>query len=304
MKTADENTSERAVPDASTGSAAAVAARRARAEIKRSVTERQRNAIDVAEVAWRDPNSPEARMRVKDLLGAIPTLGPARIERALRSLDISPSKRLGGLGVRQRPRLQEWLEHMRGKPRPRRLIVLAGPTAVGKGTVAQYVREHYPEVRHSVSATTRARRHGEIDGVHYQFVTDAQFDAMVEAEEFLEWATVHNAYRYGTPRTSVERTLQDGHSVLLEIDLQGARQIKERMPGALLIFLAPPSWNELVRRLIGRGTEAPAEQQRRLETAKVELAAKDEFDAVVINHDVATAAREVVALVESSGDSL
>jgi guanylate kinase len=182
--------------------------------------------------------------------------------------------------------------------RRRRLTVLAGPTAVGKGTVSGFIREHYPEVLLSVSATTRAPRPGEVDGVHYYFVDDAEFDRMIRDGELLEHATVHNSYRYGTPRRPIERALDEGRSVLLEIDLQGARQVRESMPEARLIFLLPPTWEELVRRLIGRGTEDAAEQQRRLETAKVELAAQDEFDHKVVNHDVAEAAREVVDLMK------
>ncbi|MCL2516492.1 MAG: guanylate kinase, partial [Microbacteriaceae bacterium] len=177
-----------------------------------------------------------------------------------------------------------------------RLTVLAGPTAVGKGTVSAYIREHYPDVLFSVSATTRAPRPGEVDGVHYFFVDDAEFDRMVEAGELLEWAVVHNRSRYGTPRRPVEEALAAGRSVLLEIDLQGARQVRASAPDSLLVFLAPPSWDELVRRLIGRGTEAPEEQQRRLETAKVELAAESEFDRTVVNVTVQDAAREVVEL--------
>jgi guanylate kinase len=150
----------------------------------------------------------------------------------------------------------------------------------------------------SVSATTRAPRPGEVDGVNYYFVDDAEFDRMIEAGELLEHATVHNAYRYGTPRAPIEAALDQGRSVLLEIDLQGARQVRESMPEARLIFLLPPTWDELVRRLIGRGTEEAAEQQRRLETAKVELAAQDEFDYRVVNHTVAEAAREVVDLMK------
>ncbi len=175
-------------------------------------------------------------------------------------------------------------------------MVLAGPTAVGKGTVSAYIRDHHPEVMLSVSATTRAPRPGEVDGVHYYFVSDAEFDRMIRERELLEWATVHNSYRYGTPRPPIDRALDQGKQVMLEIDLQGARQVRTAMPDALLVFLLPPSWDELVRRLIGRGTEDAPEQQRRLETAKVELAAQDEFDVKVVNSDVATAAGEVVDL--------
>ena len=143
-----------------------------------------------------------------------------------------------------------------------RLTVLAGPTAVGKGTVAAAIREHHPEVWISVSVTTRPPRPGEIDGVHYGFVDDAAFDAMVAAGELLEWAVVHRAARYGTPRKPVEEALARGDLALLEIDLQGARQVRETMPEALFVFLKPPSWEELVRRLVGRGTESEAERAR------------------------------------------
>jgi len=174
--------------------------------------------------------------------------------------------------------------------------VLAGPTAVGKGTVSTYIRENYPEVHLSVSATTRAPRPGEVHGVNYYFVTDADFDRLIETGQMLETATVHNAFRYGTPRAPIEDALAAGKSVLLEIDLQGARSVRKVMPEAVLVFLLPPTWDELVRRLIDRGTEDSAEQQRRLETAKMELAAQDEFDHRVVNSEVSTAAREVVDL--------
>jgi guanylate kinase len=183
----------------------------------------------------------------------------------------------------------------RGKVQSR-LVVLAGPTAVGKGTVSQYIRQNYPEVLLSVSATTRPPRPGEVHGEHYFFVSDDEFDRMIEQGEFLEWAVVHNAFRYGTPRPPIEQALASGKSVLLEIDLQGARNVSRQMPEALLVFLLPPTWEELVRRLIGRGTEDPAEQARRLETAKAELAAQDEFDVKVVNTDVGAAAAEVVEL--------
>ena len=177
-----------------------------------------------------------------------------------------------------------------------RLVVLAGPTAVGKGTVAAAVRERHPEVWLSVSATTRAPRPGEEHGVHYWFVSDAEFDRMVEQGELLEWALVHGAARYGTPRAPVEEALAAGRPALLEIDLQGARQVRASMPEALFVFLKPPSWEELVRRLVGRGTESEAERTRRLETARAELAAEEEFDETVVNHEVHAAADQLVAL--------
>ncbi len=185
------------------------------------------------------------------------------------------------------------------RPRRGRLIVLAGPTAVGKGTVAAWIREHHPEIWMSVSATTRPPRPGEVDGHHYHFVTPEEFDRLVATDGLLEWATVHGVHRYGTPRAAVEERLAAGESVLLEIDLQGARQVRSRMPEAFLVFLKPPSWEELVRRLVGRGTETEAERERRLATAREELAAEDEFDATIVNTEVEDAGRELVDLFRS-----
>jgi guanylate kinase len=179
---------------------------------------------------------------------------------------------------------------------PARLTVLAGPTAVGKGTVSADVRARYPRVWLSVSATTRRPRPGEVDGVHYRFVTDAEFDALVADDELLEWAVVHGRNRYGTPRRPVEERLAAGDPVLLEIDLQGALQVKRTMPDARFVFLAPPSWDELVRRLVGRGTEDAEERERRLKTARHELAAEPEFDHVIVNDDVRRATDELVAV--------
>lgn len=177
-----------------------------------------------------------------------------------------------------------------------RLVVLAGPTAVGKGTVAAVIRDNHPDVWISVSATTRKPRPGEVDGVHYRFVSDEEFDRMIAEGELLEWAVVHNAARYGTPRTPVLEALAADRSALLEIDLQGARQVRETMPEALFVFLMPPSWEELVRRLVGRGTEDEAERERRLATARTELAAEKEFDVTIVNREVNAAADELVTL--------
>jgi guanylate kinase len=181
-----------------------------------------------------------------------------------------------------------------------RLTVLAGPTAVGKGTVAAEIRKNHPEIWISVSVTTRSPRPGEVHGRHYWFVTDEEFDRMVDKGELLEWAVVHKAARYGTPRRPVEEVLAAGKSALLEIDLQGARQVRRTMPDALFVFLKPPSWDELVRRLVGRGTETEVERERRLETARGELAAETEFDVSVINTEVHVASEELVALMMNS----
>jgi guanylate kinase len=162
--------------------------------------------------------------------------------------------------------------------------------------VAADIRQRHPDVWISVSATTRAPRPGEVDGVHYRFVDDAEFDAMIEAGELLEWAVVHGRARYGTPRQPVEQALAEGRMALLEIDLQGARQVRESVPEALFVFLRPPSWEELVRRLVGRGTESDDERARRLETARDEMEAIDEFDETITNGEIHAAAEELVRL--------
>ncbi|MCX9193002.1 guanylate kinase [Carbonactinospora thermoautotrophica] len=180
-----------------------------------------------------------------------------------------------------------------------RLTVLSGPSGVGKSTVVAHIREAHPEVWLSVSATTRKPRPGEIHGVHYYFVDDAEFDRMIEAGEFLEWAEFAGS-RYGTPRQPVLEKLAAGVPTLLEIDLQGARQVREAMPEALLVFLAPPSWDELVRRLVGRGTEPPDVIQRRLEAAEAELAAEKEFDVTLVNTSVEDVVRKLLALMHVS----
>ena len=183
--------------------------------------------------------------------------------------------------------------------RPHRLVVLAGPTAVGKGTVAAYIRDNFPEVWLSVSATTRTPRPGEIDGVHYHFVDDAEFERMTQAGELLECGRRARPASYGTPREPVEEALAAGRMALLEIDLQGARQVREAMPDALFVFLAPPSWDELVRRLVGRGTETEEERETRLATARHELAAAEEFDVTIVNDEVRHAAEQLVSLMRS-----
>jgi guanylate kinase len=167
---------------------------------------------------------------------------------------------------------------------------------VGKGSVSADIRAHHPEVWISVSATTRPPRPGEQHGVHYWFVSETEFDRMVAEDELLEWAVVHRAARYGTPRAPVDEALAAGRLALLEIDLQGARQVHVAMPEAFMVFLAPPSWEELVRRLVGRGTEDEAERERRLATARVELAAEEEFDVTIVNTEIHDAAEELVTL--------
>ena len=178
---------------------------------------------------------------------------------------------------------------------PGRLTVLSGPSGVGKGSVVKVLRERHPDVWLSVSVTTRAPRPGEREGVEYFFVDQAEFDRMAAAGELLEH-DAHMGASYGTPRGPVERQLAAGTPVLLEIDMQGARQVRARMPEAQLVFLAPPSFDELARRLVGRGTEDAAAVRDRLDRARIEMAAEDEFDVVVVNDDLETAADRLVAL--------
>ena len=187
-----------------------------------------------------------------------------------------------------------------------RLIVLCGPAGVGKGTVLGRVREQHPEIWLSVSATTRQPRPGEVDGVNYFFMPEQEFLDKEAAGEFLETADVFGLAHYGTPVKPVVEHLERNIPVILEIDIQGARSVKQRA-GALgievmTVFIAPPSFEELERRLIGRGTETPEQQAKRLETAKIELAAESEFDKVIVNNVVDEAADELWNLIATEFD--
>ena len=288
--------------DRAAASRRAIAARRERASLKRDVGMRVITPQELLRRGLDEPQSPAGAMRVTDFLTSIPAIGEGKRDRILHDLGISPVKRLGGLGRRQRDALFAFLDRRWPELAPRggrsRLVVLAGPTAVGKGTVAAHIKEHHPEILLSVSATTRPPRPGEVDGEHYFFVDDAEFDRLIAEGALLEWATVHNRHRYGTPRAPIDAALAEGRTVLLEIDLQGARQVRAAEPSATLVFLLPPSWDELVHRLVGRGTEEAEERARRLRTAKVELASQREFDFRVVNDDVARAAAEVAGLAE------
>ena len=177
-----------------------------------------------------------------------------------------------------------------------RVWVISGPSGVGKGTVCDRLRQLHPEVFFSVSMTTRAPRPGEVSGESYHFVTEDQFRDLIETNQLLEFAVVHGKHHYGTPRGPVDAALAEGRPVVLEIDLQGARQVKQNLPEAQLVFLTPPSWEELESRLKGRGTEDEAAQQRRLATARLELAARAEADHIVENRRVEETVTALVRL--------
>jgi guanylate kinase len=178
-----------------------------------------------------------------------------------------------------------------------RVVVLSGPSAVGKSTVVRCLRDQVPDLHFSVSATTRAPRPGEVDGVDYWFVTDERFQQLIDDGALLEWADIHGGlHRSGTPAEPILAAAAAGLPVLIEVDLAGARAVKRSMPEVITVFLAPPSWEELESRLAGRGTESPEAMARRLATARAELAAQDDFDEVVVNSQLESACAELVSL--------
>ena len=178
-----------------------------------------------------------------------------------------------------------------------RVLVLSGPSAVGKSTVVRALRERLPNLHFSVSATTREPRPGEVEGVDYYFVTPERFQELIDSGELLEWAEIHGGlHRSGTPSAPVRRAADAGLPVLIEVDLAGARAVKRALPDALSVFLAPPSREALRERLVGRGTETPERMARRLATADTELAAQGEFDAVVVNSQLESACAELISL--------
>ncbi|WP_102417884.1 MULTISPECIES: guanylate kinase [unclassified Mycobacterium] len=178
-----------------------------------------------------------------------------------------------------------------------RVVVLSGPSAVGKSTVVRCLRKRIPDLHFSVSATTRLPRPGEVDGVDYHFVSPARFQQLIDDGALLEWAEIHGGlHRSGTLAEPVRKATAAGIPVLIEVDLAGARAVKRAMPEAITVFLAPPSWEDLEARLVGRGTETPEAMRRRLETARVEMAARDDFDEVVVNRQLESACAELVSL--------
>jgi len=287
--------------DARAQSQRAVALRQARAQLKKDIKSGMRHPMDVFNQGVDRNNQVVTGLRVDWFLRSLPGWGKTKAHRFLADLAINPRLTLGGLRVRQQVLFRRKLAGVVGsgsnKETAGTIVVVAGPTAVGKGTINRFIVENHDDIEMSVSATTRPPRPGEVDGVDYHFVSDERFDQMINLGELLEWATVHGHHRYGTPQAGVESQRDAGKTVILEIDIQGARQIRSRLPDALFIFIAPPSFDELAKRLAGRGTESSDEQSRRLATATMELASQDEFDAVVINDVVEKAAQKVVDLI-------
>lgn len=178
-----------------------------------------------------------------------------------------------------------------------RVLVLSGPSAVGKSTLVRCARERVPDLFFSVSVTTRTPRPGEVDGVDYSFITAEQFRELIDSAALLEWAEIHGGlHRSGTPAQPVREAVQAGRPVLIEVDLAGARAVKTALPDAMTVFVAPPDWETLEQRLTGRGTETAEAIDRRLTTARAELAAQGDFDRIVVNSDLETACAELVSL--------
>ena len=228
----------------------AVAARQERAKTKELIATGQIFFFDL----FRDERESISRMRLIDLLQSVPGVGKIRAEQILERTKISPSRRIGGVGPRQIELLREEFLLMKNSPRSGKLLVVSGPSGVGKSTITNQLRGD-DRFWISVSVTTRKMRAGEVDGVNYHFVTDEVFDRMISNGEFLEFAEFAGA-KYGTPRKPVESALTSGKNVILEIELNGARQIRKNSKEAIMVFIEPPTWEELTARLINRGTES------------------------------------------------
>lgn len=268
----------------------AVAARRERATIKALVASGELFFFDL----FKDERKSIARMKLIDLLQSVPGIGKVRAELILDRTKISPSRRIGGVGHRQIQLLREEFLLMKNSPQSGKLLVVSGPSGVGKSTITNKLRAD-ERFWISVSVTTRRIRTGEVDGVDYHFVSDDKFEEMIKANEFLEFAEFAGA-KYGTPKKAVESAIQSGKNVILEIELNGARQVRKSSKEAIMIFIEPPSWEELTTRLTNRGTESENSTLARLDRAKEELSAASEFDYVLVNHEVEQSVSELVSL--------
>jgi len=255
--------------------------RQVRAAVKVRVKTGELSIAAVIEMAKDD--QAVAKMRVLELVESMSGVGKIRAKSILERLDISLTRRIQGLGRHQLQALEAEFTPLTATQRGK-LVVLSGPGGVGKSTVAKALKVSSPFFV-SISATTRAPRFNETDGVDYYFFSNEEFDAAIASNDFLEWAEFAGN-RYGTPRKAVEESLRSGKSVLLEIEIDGAKQVKAKVPDAILVFLEPPTWEELVSRLEGRGTDSPERRAARLALAQEEMAAASFFDKVLINEQV------------------
>jgi guanylate kinase len=272
----------------------AKASRRERAAAKAEIHKGALSFSAFLELA--DSNEVLAKMRVIELLESMPGYGKIRAQALMDRFAISPTRRVKGLGRHQRVALLKEFEIPSSQPRGR-LLVLSGPGGVGKSTVAKALRDQ-PGFWVSVSATTRAPRFNEIHGVDYFYYSNEEFDQAIANDEFLEWAEFAGN-RYGTPRKAVEDALAAGTHVLLEIEIAGAQQVRAHSAEAILVFLEPPSWEELVSRLEGRGTDSPERRAARLALAQEELAAASLFDSVIVNTQVQEVVEALIRLATS-----
>lgn len=268
----------------------AVLARQDRAKVKEQVASGELFFFDL----FKDERKSIARMKLVDLLQSVPGIGQARAQIIFERTKISPSRRIGGVGHRQVELLRREFLLIKNSRIIGKLLVVSGPSGVGKSTITNRLRAD-ERFWISVSVTTRVMRTGEVDGIDYIFVSEDKFNQMIKDNQFLEWADFAGS-KYGTPKKAVEEALQDGKNVILEIELNGARQVRKNSENAILIFIEPPSWEELTARLINRGTESEQSTQARLDRAKEELLAAAEFDYVVINHQVEQSVAELVSL--------
>jgi len=269
---------------------AAIAARQVRAAAKKSLGNGEISIFDLINSV--DPAI--RKMRVRELLESVPGVGKLRAEAIMERAKISPTRRIAGLGANQVSALRGELSVSKIDPARGTLIVMSGPGGVGKSTITRTLRND-PRFWISVSATTRDPREGERDGIDYYFYNDSKFDQSIADGSFLEWAEFAGA-RYGTPHAPIESWLALGKNVLLEIEIEVARQVRKSDPNALLVFIAPPSWDELKARLTGRGTDSPERQAARLALAEQEMAAAGEFDHVLVNDSVERVIEELVSL--------